>query len=134
MFSLFDLPFELFVIVTTILIPISVVASFKAEKQKPGNPINKMIGLTSILFVAFLLKGFIDNLSVDILITDIVNVLFAIIVVLYFIGLGVSLFLAHKRGYGDTEKLEKLKPTLKSCAIVVVICMVVVIVCLFIEQ
>ena len=61
-------------------------------------------------------------------------VLFAIIVVLYFIGLGVSLFLAHKRGYGDTEKLEKLKPTLKSCAIVVVICMVVVIVCLFIEQ
>ena len=58
MFSIFDLPYELFVIVTAVLIPISVVAGFKAEKQKPGNPVNKMIGFSSILFAAFLLKGY----------------------------------------------------------------------------
>lgn len=53
MFTLIDLPFNLFTIVIIGLIPVSVVMYFREEKKNPGNPLTKMLLVTIPLWVLF---------------------------------------------------------------------------------
>ena len=128
MFTLNDLPFDVFSIVILLLIPGCLVVSFKSEKKQPGNPMNKIIGFGSVLYAVLFLKRYSEICSVSANFFKITNVIFWILASVYFVAIIVGLFLAHNRGYGDKELLKRLKPLFTGNAAIAVIGLILVLV------
>jgi hypothetical protein len=121
MFTLNDLPVELFGVALLILIPFGIYEYIKSEKQNPGNPFNKMIffGIPAIVMVFF--NKITDKLNVSANIEKIMSIVTIISCVLFFIASAIAWTLSYKKGYIDKEELNRRKPMLKSLGIFIAI-------------
>ena len=129
MFTLIDLPFNLFTIVIIGLITVSVVMFFREEKKNPGNPLTKMLLVTIPLWVLFFLKKYADGTTaVSQRFSDIIDTILIIYAVLYLVSLAIAWWISYKRGYVDKERLKSVMPLVKTCAIVVATCAVAIVI------
>ena len=127
MFTINDLSFDMFSVVTILLIPGCLIACFKAEKKQPGNPMNKIIGLGSIVYAALFLKRYSETHVVSAKFSQSTNVIFWVLASAYAVVVIVGLVLAHKRGYGDKELLKRLKPMFMLIPILVIVLLILII-------
>lgn len=128
MFTLNDLPVGLFAVSLLILIPLGIYEYIKSEKHKPGNPLNKMtlVAIPTIIIMFF--NKLTETLNVNANIEKIINRVTIISCVLFFIALATTWTLSYKKGYIDQEELNRRKPILKSCGIVLIILFIILVI------
>ncbi|MBO5020957.1 MAG: hypothetical protein IK955_06075 [Clostridia bacterium] len=127
MFTINDLSFDMFSIVTILLIPGCLIACFKAKKKQPGNPMNKIIGFGAVLYAALFFKRYSETHIVSVSFSKSTNVIFWILASAYAVAVVIGLVLAHKRGYGDRELLKRLKPLFTMIPILVIVLLILIV-------
>lgn len=122
MFTIVDLPFDLFTVAIIVLIPVSIVMYFKEEKKNPGNPLTKMLLVTIPLWVLFFLKKYTEGTTtVSSDFSGVVDTLLIIYAVLFLAALAIAWWISYKRGYVDKERLKSVMPVVKSCGIIILL-------------
>lgn len=122
MFTLYDLPVELFAIVLLFLIPLGIYEYIRFHKQNPGNPLNKMTLVSIPALVILFFQKLVYSITDDTDIIKTVNIITITSISLFFIAFAITWILAYKRGYIDKEALNRRKPLFKTCGIVIAIC------------
>lgn len=129
MFTIVDLPFDLFTVAIIVLIPVSIVMYFKEEKKNPGNPLTKMLLVTIPLWVLFFLKKYTEGTTkISSEFSGVVDTMLIIYAVLFLAALAIAWWISYKRGYVDKERLKSVMPLVKTCAIVVAACAVAIVI------
>ena len=128
MFTLNDLPFGLFAALTALLIPLSLYEYSVLKKRQPGNPMNKIIASAPVLFITLFFRRYATEVIKSDLLIQVANIVFIIVMVAYAIIIPIGVSMAYKRGYGNTETLQKLKPLFKLLPFCILFLIVIIIV------
>lgn len=121
MYSLFDLPFELFSVIMIAFIPTSLVVYFNQEKRNPGNPMNKMLWAVPPMSVVMFLQRCSGVMNVGENFRKTMDFVAPISFVLFFVGLTITWILSYKRGYIDRKEFESRKTFRKACVMLMVV-------------
>lgn len=122
-----SLPFGLYSVIVISLIPGSIILYFRYNKTHPGLPTNKTLLFMPLMFIILFLKRYVQEVRADELFIRIVDVLFIIISVIFFILLAVTQYQSYKYGYSDVERLKKLKPLYIVALVMVALCAILII-------
>lgn len=129
-----SMPFGLYVFVLLIGLGCLIYSIFDMRKKQPGNPTIWILpfGITvDIMLVVYRLTiEFAQNNTVQ----DIAKIILIVSAVLFIISIFATFILANKKGYIDSEPLKKIMPTLKGCAIALIIVAILLGVVIFLRD
>ena len=127
MFTLADLPFKYFLICIVAIIGLLIFGSLKERKKDPNNLlVGYGIWIIIPVSVMFVFRRYVNEVNpISPMVKQFVEIAYPLVLVLFFIALGVILCISYKRGHADEEKTKILKSLLPIWVIIIVICVMV---------
>ncbi len=119
-----SISFEIYTIICIALIPCGFYSAWITEKRTPGHPGKYLCIAMCFVAPVLWLARYVDECSTNEILSDILDIVALIVMILFFIGIFVSLYFANKYGYTDQSKMKIIIPLLKFCAIIFMFCVV----------
>lgn len=103
------------------LMPLSIIGYIKSKRKEPENPTRYMVIPLFLIAPILVLKIYGELFMISGTLQSILDALLILLAISFFLLLLITSWLAWKRGCFDTSKIRIIIPTLRNCAVAIIL-------------